>query len=390
MARLTRTLGGQLRVESTAGHGSRFTIILPFRTDQPQTQEAASPETSLRRANSRGSMGSKSSVRSGSSGQASEIDSLVEAISADHMKPSNWNQHSPSTNKRSSSMDEQSIDTAGQHYSRPPPTTVGLNKPPPDSPGSVEVEGSQFPLRPVRVQDTELDSTTAWHRSRASGASTTSQAPMSQAAPPTPPETPSEQSADQAASQYSAGTFWKPVPHEGPPTTSPTKPEAPRLNILVVEDDPINRAILQRKLVKDGHTVQTAVHGEDGIRKFEADPSLDIILMDLQYVAFSKYLCTQKPSSQNFYRMPVCSGQDAAKRIRAFEKERENSDSASSRLGGHIPIFAVSASLYEKQRPEMLECGMDGWILKPINFDRLKTLLMGTTSAERRTPELYQ
>lgn len=90
------------------------------------------------------------------------------------------------------------------------------------------------------------------------------------------------------------------------------------------------------------------------------------------------------------FRMPVCNGQDAARKIRAMEKKGRKADRPSHLLNGRVPIFAVSASLYERQRPEMLECGMDGWILKPINFERLKILLAGALSPEDRRSELYR
>lgn len=289
VARLTRTLGGQLRVESTVGQGSRFTIILPFGTE-PASQNQ-SPAPSLQRQNSRSSIGSKASLRSGSSGQASEIDSLVEAISTDHMKPHHGQhrqqqQHPQSPQKRGSGSSQIAAAPRPAPESPPPPTTVGLNKPAPESPGSVEIEGSQFPIRPVKVQDNELDASTASQRVKAGPTPASQQAPASQAAPPTPPETPSEQGidAEQSSTKPAFGTTWKPIPTEKPPSAPPKSADSPKLNVLVVEDDPINRAILQRKLVKDGHNVQVGVHGHDGVRKFEADPNFDIVLMDLQYV----------------------------------------------------------------------------------------------------------
>lgn len=36
------------------------------------------------------------------------------------------------------------------------------------------------------------------------------------------------------------------------------------------------------------------------------------------------------------------------------------------------------------------ELGFDGWIMKPINFDRLNTLLAGIHSEQERTSALYQ
>lgn len=284
VARLVRTLGGQLRVESTVGQGSHFTIILPFGTGSP----SQSPAPSLRRTSSKGSAGSKASLRSGSSGQASEIDSLVEAISADHMNVNgNKNENAVVETARrgpqAGSMAPRGPSTPSD--SNGPTTQAIRQRPPPDSPGSANVEGSQFPIRPLRVEQ-EMDSTTAWHRSRGSQPSSSQSAAPTSAAPPTPPETPSEgvPSNAPASDQGSSDTTWKPIPAEKPPTAPPKTKETLKLNVLVVEDDSINRAILQRKLVKDGHNVKTSVHGEDAVAKFESDASFDVILMDLQYV----------------------------------------------------------------------------------------------------------
>jgi len=52
----------------------------------------------------------------------------------------------------------------------------------------------------------------------------------------------------------------------------------------------------------------------------------------------------------------------------------------SGALLGRIPIFAVSASLTKDQRPYMIEIGMDGWILKPIDFKRMSILLAGISN----------
>ena len=92
--------------------------------------------------------------------------------------------------------------------------------------------------------------------------------------------------------------------------------------------------------------------------------------------------------------MPILNGFESAKRIRAFEKANPDKFNAppvrtSKQLNGRIPIFAVSASLQERQREEMIEHGMDGWILKPIDFNRLRVILKGITDAEQRQKDLY-
>jgi CheY-like chemotaxis protein len=56
---------------------------------------------------------------------------------------------------------------------------------------------------------------------------------------------------------------------------------------------------------------------------------------------------------------------------------------------GRIPIIAVSASLVERDKDVYVGAGFDGWILKPIDFRRLETLLAGAVEDEVRDKELY-
>ena len=55
----------------------------------------------------------------------------------------------------------------------------------------------------------------------------------------------------------------------------------------------------------------------------------------------------------------------------------------------HIPIFAVSASLVERDREQYMATGFDGWILKPIDFDGLRRHLSGIFDGEARTKSVY-
>jgi len=55
-----------------------------------------------------------------------------------------------------------------------------------------------------------------------------------------------------------------------------------------------------------------------------------------------------------------------------------------------VPIFAVSASLVERERQTYINAGFDGWILKPIDFKRLNTLLKGIVDDNTRNSCLYK
>ena len=65
-------------------------------------------------------------------------------------------------------------------------------------------------------------------------------------------------------------------------------------------------------------------------------------------------------------RMPIMDGRTAAKEIRKLEKRAPQPSNINPlRVDGRIPIFAVSASLYESDRTNMAET-FDGWMLKPL------------------------
>lgn len=88
--------------------------------------------------------------------------------------------------------------------------------------------------------------------------------------------------------------------------------------------------------------------------------------------------------------MPLLNGYEATERIRALEQDGKNPrERLSHLLNGRIPIFAVSASLLEVQRDEMYSLGMDGWILKPIDFKRLRIILRGVTDLAQRKKDVY-
>ena len=89
-------------------------------------------------------------------------------------------------------------------------------------------------------------------------------------------------------------------------------------------------------------------------------------------------------------QMPIVDGLSSTKIIRAFEKSDQPSKLSDLAVRhGRVPIFAVSASLVERERPQYIEAGFDGWILKPIDFKRLAVLLEGIFKDEVRDEYLY-
>ena len=113
--------------------------------------------------------------------------------------------------------------------------------------------------------------------------------------------------------------------------------------ILLVEDNELNREIAVELLKQYGFRIDTAENGAEAVEKVRhaAPGDYDLVLMDVQ--------------------MPVMNGYEATKQIRALD------DPA---LAG-ITILAMTANAFDEDRKQALECGMDGFLSKPIVLEEL-------------------
>lgn len=109
--------------------------------------------------------------------------------------------------------------------------------------------------------------------------------------------------------------------------------------VLLAEDHPLNSVIAQRLLEKRGMIVTTAENGKVAVDAFKASPlnGFDVILMDI--------------------RMPEMSGLEAARVIRALDRE----DAA------RIPIIAMSANAYQEDIRKSIDAGMNKHLPKPVD-----------------------
>ena len=117
--------------------------------------------------------------------------------------------------------------------------------------------------------------------------------------------------------------------------------------ILLVEDNALNSEIAVEILNEYGFLVDTAENGEVAVEKVKnsVPGNYDLVLMDVQ--------------------MPVMNGYEATKAIRAL---------ADPALAG-ITILAMTANAFEEDKKEALECGMDGFLSKPIVMEELLAAL---------------
>jgi CheY-like chemotaxis protein len=138
-----------------------------------------------------------------------------------------------------------------------------------------------------------------------------------------------------------------PLPAAHPPQTrnnfsqSRSLPEAfPDKRVLLVEDNEVNRKVAVRLLGKLQVEVEIAVHGLEAVQK-ATENAYDLILMDCQ--------------------MPEMDGYEATRTLR----ER----------GIQTPIVALTANALEGDREKCLACGMNDYLSKPIQADKLRETL---------------
>ena len=110
------------------------------------------------------------------------------------------------------------------------------------------------------------------------------------------------------------------------------------MNVLVVEDNEVNRDILSRRLERHGFGVAFAPDGATAVEAAAA-VSPDVILMDMS--------------------LPVMDGWEATRRIK--------DDPATA----HIPVIALTAHALSDDRNRALAAGCSDFLTKPIDFTRL-------------------
>jgi PAS domain S-box-containing protein len=155
------------------------------------------------------------------------------------------------------------------------------------------------------------------------------------------------------AARFSADDAFDQGQVSEPIDTPSIAPDSEGLSILVAEDNEINALLARALLVKLGHRPVVVESGGATIACWQAardaGAPFDRVLMDLH--------------------MPGMDGLDATRRIRAIEADEQSA---------RIPIVALTANASVEDREACLSAGMDGFVVKPLDRERLAAALMAS------------
>jgi CheY-like chemotaxis protein len=126
------------------------------------------------------------------------------------------------------------------------------------------------------------------------------------------------------------------------------------LSVLVAEDNEINALLMRSLLTRLGHHAVVCSNGEEAVESWLSARSggapYDLVLMDIQ--------------------MPQLDGIETTKRIRDLEAG-----------GRQTPILALTANTLAEDRYACFEAGMDGFLIKPLDREKLADALAGLAAS---------
>jgi two-component system, OmpR family, response regulator QseB len=111
------------------------------------------------------------------------------------------------------------------------------------------------------------------------------------------------------------------------------------MNVLFIEDDPMNRRVVKDMLDVAGATMAEAAWAEEGLARIDAE-TFDVVLVDL--------------------RMPGTDGFETIRRIRARDDGKAK-----------LPIIVVTADAAVDLHQRCLALGADDVLFKPVAMDAL-------------------
>lgn len=158
-----------------------------------------------------------------------------------------------------------------------------------------------------------------------------------------------------AAPEISAPSLVGETPVDEPVATT-AAPVGKGLSILVAEDNEINALLMRSLLGRLGHKAVITTNGEEALESWlsakSAGSPYDLVFMDIQ--------------------MPQLNGIETTKRIRSLE---------AGQPGRRTPILALTANTLVEDRYACFEAGMDGFLIKPLDRDKLAEAIAGLAAS---------
>ena len=151
--------------------------------------------------------------------------------------------------------------------------------------------------------------------------------------------------ADRVAASAAAAT---PISRPSTQGSGITQSPATRLagQVLVVEDNAVNRKLIEALLKKFGIEARSVENGQEALAALDTDHRPDMVLMDIQ--------------------MPVMDGITATEELRRRDREAGRP---------HLPVIALTAGAFEDDRRRCMEAGLDDFLTKPVIVDELVAML---------------
>ena len=143
--------------------------------------------------------------------------------------------------------------------------------------------------------------------------------------------------------------------------------------LLLVEDNDVNQIVIRGMLAKLGYQLKSVSSGETALALLEQE-QFDLILLDCM--------------------MPEMDGFEVARRIRQYEQAQQADVAAAddatqgeypSTDTGRVPIVAITANTMEGVQARCLAAGMDDFLAKPVQLERLETILRHWLTPEATT-----
>jgi len=130
-------------------------------------------------------------------------------------------------------------------------------------------------------------------------------------------------------------------------------PLSNQFRILVIDDEPTNRLILNRLLGAVGYAVSEAENGASGLAQVIAR-RFDLVIVDME--------------------MPILNGSETIAAIRKLPSATQRS----------IPIIAASGNPTDEMASSALDNGADVWMTKPFDFGKLQKSIAHLLASRRR------